>query len=496
MSEFGRSARRGVVWSTIAFAGGRGVTFLSTLVLARLLVPSEFGVVAAVLVYLSFIELASDLGMKWTVIYEQEHGITERVQSAFTLNLLLAASLSAVGVLLAPVVAGFFHASDQVLLFRLAALNLLLTGFGNIQDGLLLRGMAFRRRAIPQVVRSTVRGAVGIVLALAGLGASSLVVGFLAGTAAWTLCLWVMAPFRPTLRLDLGIARSMAAYGGAASLLEVIAVVATRVDAIVIGRVLGSGALGLYAVAQRVPELVIENVSWNVSVVAFPALARKRVVDAGGLGRATLELLRWCALYALPMAVGMAIVAKPATVVLFGPRWAASAGVMAALGLLAAFAAVAFPLGDLFKALGRQRVLVALNLGSLPVLVAAMVAAAPAGIVAAAWARAAVGAVHCTLMIVLVARSVQVRAADVLAGLRPAAAATAGVALGAGAVRLAWPDEAIGPLLVAMAAGGVLGLAGLAAADPALVRAGLVAGRDRLPARARRARWMRPREAR
>jgi lipopolysaccharide exporter len=493
MSELGRSARRGVAWSTVAFVGARSVTFLSTLVLARLLVPSQFGVVAAVLVYLSFIELASDLGMKWTVVYEQEHGITERVQSAFTLNLILAASLSAVGVLLAPLVAGFFHASDHVLLFRLAALNLLLTGLGNIQDGLLLRGMAFRRRSIPQVLRASVRGVVGIVLALAGMGAASLVVGFLAGTAAWTLCLWLMAPFRPTFRLDVGIARSMAAYGGAASLLEVLAVVATRVDAIVVGRMLGSGALGLYAVAQRVPELVIENVSWNVSVVAFPALARKRAVDAAGLGRATLELLRWCALYAMPIAVGMAIVAKPATVVLFGQRWAPAAGVMAALALLAAFAAVAFPLGDLFKALGRQRVLVALNLGSLPVLVAAMVVAAPAGLVAVAWARAGVGAVHCVAMIVLVARSVRVEAAEVLAGLRPALAATAGVALGAGAARLGLPGDAVGPLLVATAAGGVLGLAGLAAAEPALARAGLAAGRARLPAGPR---WLRPRAAR
>ena len=110
---WGSSLRKGIAWSTITFVIAKAVTFASMLVLARLLAPSEFGAVAAVTVFLAFVELASDLGMKATVQYEQEHGFTDRIQTAFTLNIALVVVLTGVGILLAPLVADFFNISHQ-----------------------------------------------------------------------------------------------------------------------------------------------------------------------------------------------------------------------------------------------------------------------------------------------------------------------------------------------------------------------------------------------
>lgn len=93
--------RGGVLWSNASFIATRAVSMISLLILARLLTPSEFGVVAAVTVYVSLIELTSDLGMKATVVYEQDTGITRRVQNAYTVNLLVAGGLAGLGVLLA-----------------------------------------------------------------------------------------------------------------------------------------------------------------------------------------------------------------------------------------------------------------------------------------------------------------------------------------------------------------------------------------------------------
>src|SRR5260370_30474043 len=97
LGAIGRSARAGVAWSTFTFIASKLVTLLSTLVLARLLVPAQFGVVAAVLVFLALIELGSDLGMKATVIYEQEGLVTDPTQTAFTMHLIVAGGLSLAG---------------------------------------------------------------------------------------------------------------------------------------------------------------------------------------------------------------------------------------------------------------------------------------------------------------------------------------------------------------------------------------------------------------
>lgn len=305
------------------------------------------------------------------------------------------------------------------------------------------------------MIRAVVRGVLSIGLALIGVGALSLVIGMLAGTAAWSLSLWVLAPFRPTLRIDGALLRSMAGYSSGAMALELVAAIGVRADTVVVAQALGAGALGLYAVAYRIPELVIENVSWSVSDVAFPALSKRRADDPDDLGRSALGLVRYSALYAMPIGAGLAIVAVPLVVVAFSERWRPAGDVLSAVAILSVFVALSFPLGDVFKAIGRQRTLVALNLLTIPLLVVAMVAAVPGGIVGVAWARTAIGAVNCLAITWLVARTLRLPLRELLMTLWPGFAATLGVLVGAGGVRLLLPAADALPLVLATAAGAI-----------------------------------------
>jgi lipopolysaccharide exporter len=456
--DWGRAMKSGVLWSNASFVATRAVSTVSLLVLARLLTPSEFGLVAAITVYLALMELMSDLGMKATVVYEQEEGHTHRVQNAFTVNLLLSAAVSVLGVLLAPLIADFFRVGDETWLFRLAALNPLLRGLGNIHDSLLLRGMRFRARALPELVLAAVRGIVSVTLALAGLGAEALVIGMLAGTASWTIVHWIRTPFRPTFAFDLEVVRSMASYGSGATALNVISAVALRVDQAAIGRVLGERALGLYTVAFRIPELLIESVSWNMSRVAFPGLSRQRMADEQGVLAATRRIVHFQALYAVPLAAGLAVLGTPLIVTLFGAPWEAAGGVASAVAVTSGLSAVGFPLGDTFKALGRQRVLVVLNVVQLPIYVGVIVAVASEGILAVAWARTGAELLHLALVAIAASRLLEASIAGFARAAWPGCAAGIGMLLGAGAVRIAWPDLSLLPLL----AGGAAGLLGAA----------------------------------
>lgn len=453
---WGAAARRGVVWSTLTFLAGKGSTFLATLVLARLLVPADFGVVAALVVFLSIVDLVSDLGMKATVVFEQETGLTDRVQTAFTVNLLLAVVLTILGVLLAPLVAAFFGLQEYTDLFRLGALNLLVRGLANIQDALLLRELAFRSRAVPEVTRAVMRGVVSIALAFAGLEAAALVYGMLAGNFAWLVVLWARSRFRPTFALDLGIARSMFSYGSGAVLLQVLSVIGSRFDAIAIARVLGPGPLGVYTVAFRVPELLIDSVAWNLSSVSFPALARKRAQERAGLSGATLALIRYQALFGATMAAGLAILATPLVLVLFGANWREAGPVMSALAVMSGIHAFVFPMGDALKAVGRQRLIASLQIVEMPTLVVAVILLAPSGIVWVAWSRTGILVLHAVLLAVLGARVLGISPRELLRAIQPALAATAGVVLGAGAVRILWESESW-PLVLAGTAAGAIG---------------------------------------
>jgi lipopolysaccharide exporter len=461
-SSTGASTRSGVVWSSVAFAGTKILSFASTAVLARLLTPDDFGVVAAVLVFIGFIELGGDLGMRSTVVYEQEQGISRRVQTAFTVNLVLIAILTALGILLAAPVAAFFGMADDVGLSRLACLAMPLRAFGNIADSLLLRELAFKQRIVPEVGSSLVKAVVSIVMAIAGMEATSLVVGVLAGNLVWSAMQWGLTGFRPTFGFDRAIARSMASYGGMAALLEILSVLANRVDTIVIGRIMGERALGLYTVAVRVPELAIDSVNWTVSRVAFPALSRSRAQAENTMHAVALGLIRYQTLYAVPAAVGAAVLAGPLLTVLFGEVWSEAAGVLAALAAMTASRALAFPIGDAFKAMGRPGVLVAANLAQVPAVIAGMIVAAPHGITAVAWVRGGLGIVFSLTLVVLARLMIDIPLRGVVRAAGPSLVAGAGVLLGTGVVRLLAPEEAVLPLLAGIVAGTACGLAGLA----------------------------------
>ncbi len=469
MTSWGKNMRSALGWSVIGYGASRVSALLTTIVVTRILLPSQFGIVAAVFVFLTLIELGSDLGMNATVVYEQRHD-QHRLNVAFTLNLLFALALAAIGWLLAPAIAALFGFSHQVAVFRLAPISLVFSAFGNIHDGLLLRDMDFRQRIRPSIVRSFVRSIVSIALALAGFGASSLVLGYIAGSAMWSAALWRITGFRPRLSLERGAVRGMASYGGAAAMLEVLAVVGARLDQVVVGRVLGQRALGLYSVGHRVPETTVDTVSWTVSMVAFPGLAPRREQDPKALGSAALQVLRYQALYALPVTAVLAVLATPMCVVLFGANWRSAGAVMSAVSVMAGVGALVAPMGDVFKALGRQRTLVAVGLIQAPFYVALVVWAGPHGIATVAWARAGGQALATAVILFLTMRAAEVTAGHMARELRPALIAATAVAVTAAAVHAAWPADKLLPLCVAVAAALGAGVLALRLLAPATFR--------------------------
>lgn len=467
---WGRQTKSGLLWSGASFASTKLVSLVLIVVLARLVTPADFGALAAILLFTELLRLFGDLGMKATIVYEQEQGVTDRVQTAFTMNLLLGGLMTAAGVLVAPLVAGFFGLQEETGLFRLAALSILLTQLGNVQDALLQRGLEFRRRLLPEIVRSLVRLAVSIPLAAVGLGAEALVYGLLAGIAAWTTTQWALSSFRPTFSFDPKVAANMLSYGVGASILSVVAILHTRIDIAVIGRVLGERALGLYTVAFRIPEALIETVAWNTSAVAFPALSLKRAQDRTGLLSATQKLLRYQALYALPVGAGLAVMGTPLVVTLFGRQWEDAGGVASAVAVLSAIGATVFPLGDVFKAIGRQRTIASVNVAVMPLSVGVILAVAPAGVVAVAWARVALRIVSDVVLTLLVARALETGPGPFLRAIGPGLIGAAGVVVGAGAVRLAMVDDTAIVLVTGLAAGALLGLISMRLLVPAAFR--------------------------
>lgn len=445
---------RSLGWAYGSYVGGRLLVLISTVVLARLLTPAEFGVVALALTFMVFLDTVKDLGLGQALIVAPDDQIEERAQTAFGWSLMVGAGLSLVTLAISPLASAFFGAPGLGALLAVLGLNFFLRSIGVTHYALARRALDFRSRTMAELADATVRGIGSIALALAGLGAWALVLGYLMGTSALVATIWWRVSFRPRLRLQRTHLRELLTFGGMLTVVDIGHALAHEIDYLFIARVLGVGQLGLYSVGFRLPELLIVNLAIVAGTVLFPAYA---LLDPARLREAFLVSLRYTALLVFPVAVGLVLLARPVVLTLFGERWEDAIPVMQVLAIYAVVVTLNVPAGTVYKVTNRPWILVAFTIPYVIVLAIALTLFTHLGIVAVAIVMAGLQGVFAIAGWLVSARILEVspgRIAGVLAG--PAAAATTmAVAIALVAQVVTSP----GALLVA---GGAAGAAGYA----------------------------------
>jgi lipopolysaccharide exporter len=455
------SAGSGMVWQGTSYLFGKLSVLVSTLVLARLLVPDDFGLVALAMVFISYADSISDLGVSQALVYLPR-----------TVGTVRAALLCAVGsgtVLLgltffgAPAVAALFGEPDVAPLIRLLGLSLFAGAIASVPEALLKRELQFRRIGGAAVLRAVTVAVVSIVLATTGGGAASLVWGTVAGSVAYAISTWLLARPDPRLwRARWADARAVLGYGLPAAGGILLSALIFNIDYLIVGRELGATALGYYTMAFRMPELLIINVFFVVSSVTFPLYSRARN-DPDRLRRGYLSSVRIQAAYGVCAGLGVAAVAPVLVPVLLGPQWEPAVSALIALAVYAALRSLGAGANDLYKALGRPGLSVRISLVRLVVLVPTLILATRWGFTGVAWAQAGAAGVFVVLMQAVALRVVGARWSDLLRAFTPGVSAGAAAGLLALAVVLTCPGPdalvlAVAVLLGAAAAAGTLRL--------------------------------------
>src|SRR5215211_2618814 len=413
MRDLGRRAVGALVWAGAADAAGKLLVFVATLVLARLLVPSEFGLVAFCLSVVYALEYVGDLGLGAALIYRSDAEDPRVSSTAFWIGIIGSLVLYAACWLVAPLLADVGPGEEVVSLFRVLALYFPLTALGKAHEYRLRRSLGFRTLFGPKLASGVTKGAVSIALAVAGAGAWSLVIGQIAGALAQSTGLWLVHPFRPRLVISRRHLPSMMRFGLGIVAVGVLGQGAKNFDYIIVGGKLGAAALGVYYLAFRLPELVIMTGFRVAGEVLFPFYARLRGTQPEDiddeLRRGYVQTIRLGAMVAWPAAFGMAALALPLVLTLYGEEWRSAAAPMAWVAVWAGLASLATMPGAVFKALGRSWLLTATGLMQIAILFPAIWFAAPHGITAVAAAQVGEKIISLTLLGIIVGRVLGIR---------------------------------------------------------------------------------------
>ena len=379
--------RRGAIVNYAGFFAGKLIVFVNTIVLARLLAPEHFGLVAIGLLVLSISESLTEAGPGAAVVW-RPGPLDETAPVALSLSLIGAAAAAVVTFAAAPAVARFFGEPDAAGIVKVFALCMLLSSPTAVFAGILQRRMAFGRRLVVDIARALTKGAVSIPLALAGYGVWSLVYGQIAAVAIGLgMAMW-LSGWRPRLSLERRALAQILPYAGHIAAIGLVGVAIKKLDILIVGSRFDATQLGFYTLAFSLVELVVLGICWSAGQAIFPALSQSTQADRLPLvyERGLTALLA----VTFPVAVGMAVLAEPFLLSVYGAKWSPAIPLLQVLALYALISSTAFNLGDVYKATGRPSLLSRINLANLALAVPLLLFGARWGMIGIAWAQVAV----------------------------------------------------------------------------------------------------------
>lgn len=402
----------------------RGIGLVSTVILARLLVPEDFGIVAMAMAVYALIEMIGEFGFDLALIHKQQAD-RRHYDTAWTFNVLYR-SLSAVALAAAaPAIASAFsepRLEDVILVLAVAAFA---QGLENIGIVAFRKDLRFNMEFYFRVAKKLIAFVVTVTLAFLWRDYWALVVGILTSHVSATILSYLMHPYRP--RPSFEKTKDLFSFSGWVMANSLFRYAKERGPDLMIGRLLGAGSVGVYKIAYEIATLPTTELYAPIMRAVFPGFA-KISHDIPRLRKAYLSMQGVVATVTLPTGMGIVVLAGPLVHLLLGAKWLEAIPVIQVIGLFGVTQILHGNRFSLFMALGRPYWVAAMNLVQAVLILSLMAAALMAGyeVATAAWSLVIASLVTLPLGLFLVSRAIGLSGVDFLAvQIRPALASAA-----------------------------------------------------------------------
>lgn len=311
---------KGVAWTSLDKFTNLGFGFIIGVILARLLSPSDYGLLAMIAVFNAIAFAFLDSGFGSALIRKPD--LTENDNStAFYFNIVAGVVLYAIIWLIAPWVSVFYDKPILTQLLRVEALLLIIMSFRIVQNTQLSRALNFKAKTIINLTSLIISGALAIIAAYRGLGVWSLVIQHLASGVISMVMYWIFSPWRPHGKWDKRSFRYLWGYGSKLLASGLLDTIYGNIYPIVIGKFYSAADLGQYSRAKGYADMPSQSLTGVIQQVTFPVLSQIQDDDQR-LGNNYRRMLRFTVFIVFPIMIGLAVLAHPLVVSLVTDKWA------------------------------------------------------------------------------------------------------------------------------------------------------------------------------
>ena len=376
----------GVIWKFGERVSAQAVNFIVSIILARLLLPDDYGLIALVTVFITICNKVVVSGFATSLIQKKDADNLD-FSTVFYFSLAVAVVLYAGLFFAAPFIADFYSAESDPELFiqviRVMGLNLFIIAVNSVQQAYVSRTMQFRKFFFSTIIGTVASAAAGIAMAYAGKGVWALVAQNMILAVVNGIVLWFMVKWRPQLKFSFKRLKTLYSYGWKIFVASLIKILYTDLRSLVIGKVYTAADLAFYNKAQSFPQLIDTNVEGTIDSVLFPAISKKQsnIDDMRAMLRRAIKTTSFIL---MPLLAGLSAVAKPFIIILLTDKWAESIPLMQILAFSFIFAPVELENLQAIKAIGRSDIALKVEIIKKVVGVLILIASIPLGVTAIA----------------------------------------------------------------------------------------------------------------
>lgn len=323
MSEGGlqKQVFSGLVWKFGERIGAQVVSFVVSIILARLLMPSDYGVIALITIFIDIANVFVSSGFGSALVQKKDADNLD-FSSVFYFSIAMSWVLYAIVFFLSPVVASFYGKPILTPVLRVMALKLPLAGVNSVQHAYVQKKMLFKRFFFSTLIGTAGSAAVGIVMAYMGFGPWALVAQYLFNSGMDTLVLWFTVKWRPVLKFSMDRMKQLFGFGWKMLCSELIHTSYAQIRSLIIGKVYTEKDLAFYNQGNKLPNIIVTNINSSISSVLFPAMTQKqdnteKLKEMVRLSIRVSSYIMW------PLMMGLLVMAEPVIRLIFTEKWLA-----------------------------------------------------------------------------------------------------------------------------------------------------------------------------
>lgn len=306
-------------WSAVDRLASQGIQFIISIILARLLLPEQFGLIAMLTIFFAVAQTFLDSGFGAALIQKKEPSQIDKC-SIFYFNILVGFLSTLLIYMSAPIIADFYSQPILIPLTQFLSTNLLINSFSLVQFSLLSKELNFKAHAKISFLASTISGSIGVILAIKGYGVWALAIQQVLSSISRTILLWLVSDWRPTLTFSFQSLREMFGFGSKMLMAGLLDNVFKNIYLIVIGKLYPPALLGFYTRAQGLKDIVSLNLTQIITRVTFPLFSSIQD-DNEKLKRGLKKAIILSSFIIFPAMVGMSAVAESLVHVLLTEQW-------------------------------------------------------------------------------------------------------------------------------------------------------------------------------